>query len=264
LDTKPIVLKLGGSAITDKTNLKTARPDVIERLAQEISDASISRLVIVHGGGSFGHPFAEKYRINDGYKNASQIIGFAETHEAMTELNKMVVEALIRHNIPAVSIAPSSFIVTKRRRIEKLDINIIAKLLDMKFVPILYGDAVLDSEQGFAILSGDQLITQLAIAFGAERIVIGVGVDGFYTADPSTPDAKLIPRVSLGEMRTLLNRAGKSEATDVTGGMKQKIIELIPAIEHGIHAVMVNAATANNIRRTLRDQPVRGTVFIKE
>lgn len=264
MNAKPTILKLGGSAITYKAKPQTANPRIIEKLAQEISGAKTSRLIIVHGGGSFGHPLAKKYAIDEGYKDHSQTIGFAETHEAMTVLNGMIVKALIRHNIPAVSVAPSSFIITKLGRIEKLDTSIVTKLLDMNFVPVLYGDAVLDLEQGFAILSGDQLIAKLAVALDIERIIIGVDVDGLYTADPSDSSAVLVPRITVNELRKFQSHAGKSRVTDVTGGMRGKIIELMPAIEHGVRTVIVNATKSNTVRRALRKESVRGTLITKE
>lgn len=265
MKSKPTILKLGGSAITHKAKPQTANQQIIENLAREIADAKMPQLIIVHGGGSFGHPLAKKYAINNGFKAPSQIVGFAETHEAMTALNGLVVKALIRHNIPAVGIAPSSFIVTKLGRIEKLDTSVITKLLDMNFVPVLYGDAVLDSEKGFAILSGDQLIAKLAIALYAERIVIGVDVNGLYTADPKDDSsAKLIPHIEVNELRSSKSWAERARVTDVTGGMHGKIIELIPAIEHGVRTVIVNATKPDTVRRALRNETVVGTLIEKE
>jgi isopentenyl phosphate kinase len=265
LKTRPTILKLGGSAITYKAKPQTANLQIIYNLACEIEEAKMPRLIIMHGGGSFGHPLAKKYAINEGFQDASQIVGFAETHEAMTVLNGLVVKALIQHNIPAVGVAPSSFLITKQGRIEKLDTSVITKLQEMGFVPVLYGDAVLDSEKGFAILSGDQLIAKLAIALGAERIIIGVDVDGLYTADPkSDSSVKLIPRITVKELRKFQNRAGRARVTDVTGGMHGKIIELIPAIEHGVRTVIVNATKPGTVRRALRNETVVGTLIERE
>jgi isopentenyl phosphate kinase len=264
LKSKPTILKLGGSAITHKAKPLTANQQTIEELAKEIAEAKILRLIIVHGGGSFGHPLAKKYAINDGSQNPSQIIGFAETHKAMTVLNGLVVKALILHNIPVVSVAPSSFIITKLGRIEKLNTSIITKLLDMNFVPVLYGDAVLDSEKGFAILSGDQLIAKLAIELHAERIIIGVDVDGLYTADPkSDSSAKCIPHITVKELKRSQSWAKRAKATDVTGGMHGKIIELIPAIEHGVRTVIVNATKHDAVRKVLNNETAVGTIIEK-
>ncbi|UCH38405.1 MAG: hypothetical protein JSV76_06030, partial [Candidatus Bathyarchaeota archaeon] len=52
---KLTLLKLGGSVITNKEKPCTPNHSVIMRLAHEIKRANITPLVIVHGGGSFGH-----------------------------------------------------------------------------------------------------------------------------------------------------------------------------------------------------------------
>ncbi|MEM2102599.1 MAG: isopentenyl phosphate kinase [Candidatus Bathyarchaeia archaeon] len=265
LKAKPTILKLGGSAITHKEKPFVANFFVIENLAREIAETKVSRLVIVHGGGSFGHPLAKQYAINEGLKNSSQIIGFSRTHDAMNVLNRLVVQALIEHNIPAVGVAPSSFVLTKQGRIEKMDLDIVARLLETGFVPVLYGDAVLDLDKRFAILSGDQLIAKLAVNLDAKQIIVGVDVDGLYTADPKRDSsAQLISKLSFGELQRTLSWVEKAKATDVTGGMYGKILELIPAIEHGVRTVIVNATKRDTVRRVLRNEKFVGTVIEKE
>jgi isopentenyl phosphate kinase len=266
LKTKAIILKLGGSAITVKEKPFTANQSVVENLAHEIAEARVPQLVLVHGGGSFGHPLAKEYAINDGLKDPSQIIGFSKTHDAMAVLNRLVVETLIQRNIPAVGIAPSSFIVTKSGRIERMDVNIISKMLEMGFVPVLYGDAVFDTSKGFTILSGDQLASRLAIVLSAERIILGVDVDGLCTADPkSDPSARLIEHTNLKELRREGHSwIGKAKVTDVTGGMYGKIIELIPAIEQGARIVIVNGTKQGTVHRALCNEKVKGTIIERE
>jgi isopentenyl phosphate kinase len=265
LKAKPTILKLGGSAITVKDTPRTANQPVIDKLAEEIAEANVTPLIVVHGGGSFGHPLAKEYAINEGFKDSSQIIGFSKTHDAMTVLNGSVVQALIQHNIAAVGVAPSSFIITKSGRIEKMNTDVIADLLGMGFVPVLYGDAVLDTEKGFAILSGDQLVAKLAITLGTERIILGVDVDGLCTSDPKKDKtAKLIEHADLKELKRMSSLIEEAQVTDVTGGMHGKIIELIPAIEHGVRTVIINATEAGTVRKALRNEKVKGTVIEKE
>jgi isopentenyl phosphate kinase len=231
MSVKPTVLKLGGSVITNKNKPATAKIDTIERLAEEIARAKIPALILVHGGGSFGHPVAKRYNLAAGYGDQSQITGFSETHRAMTKLNSLVMEALISHGINAVVVQPSSCIVTKSGRIKSMELNPIKRMLDMKLVPVLYGDVVLDSDKGFAILSGDQIVVSLAINFGAQRIIMGGDVDGIYTADPKIDtSAKLVKRITLKELKTQKHEIEGAKSTDVTGGMLGKIRELVPAI----------------------------------
>jgi isopentenyl phosphate kinase len=264
MSVKPTVLKLGGSVITDKEKPLTPNLEAIERLADEIARANVSSLIVVHGGGSFGHHVAKQYNLTEGYGDPAQVTGFSETHRAMTKLNSLVMEALISHNINAVVVQPSSCVVTKAGRIQSMERKPLKRMLDMGLVPILYGDAVLDSEKGFAILSGDQLVSSLAINFGASRIIMGGDVDGLYTKEPkANKSARLVKRVTLEELKAQKHDIEGSKATDVTGGMLGKVRELIPAIEHNIQALLVNAAKPLRVYKALRGKEVTGTIIEK-
>ena len=145
---------------------------------------------------------------------------------------------------------------------KRQDWKVVAKLLEMGFVPVLYGDAVLDSSIGFTILSGDQLVAELAIKFDAERIVIGVDVDGLYTSDPKTDSsAKLIRKINLKEVNKIQHLIESSKVTDVTGGMVGKISELKKAAEQGIPVLILNALKPNKIYKALRNERVVGTLI---
>ena len=264
MSVKPTVLKLGGSVITDKETPLTPNLHAIGRLADEISRAKVSSLILVHGGGSFGHPIAEQYGIANGYVDPSQVLGFATTHLAMTLLNSWVMEALISRNIPAVEVHPSSCLVTTDGRIKNMELKPLKKMLKMGIVPVLYGDAVLDSKKGFTILSGDQLVSWLAIKLRAERIIMGADVDGLYTADPKTDSsAQLVDHVTLEELKSLEHNIEGSKATDVTGGMLGKMREVTLAIEHDIETVIVNATLSGMVYKALKGEKVVGTVIEK-
>jgi isopentenyl phosphate kinase len=263
-EVKPTVLKLGGSVITDKKGELAARTEVINRLAEEIVKADIKNLIIVHGGGSFGHPTAQKYSIKDGLKEDAQKVGFAETHHVMTVLNGLVMDALVWHSIPAVSVTPSSCMITENGRMKLFEETILRMLLKMNITPVLYGDATLDEKLGFTILSGDQIVSHIARKFNACRIVIGVDVDGLYDVDPKeAKNAKLYTHLTLRELKDVQGKLGKSTAADVTGGMLGKITELIPAIEQGIPVTIVNAAKPNYIYKALIGEKVEGTIIKK-
>jgi len=263
--TNPLILKIGGSVITNKNEELTARLKDINRLATEIKNANVKNLIIVHGGGSFGHPLAHKYAINDGFKEESQKIGFAETHHVMTVLNGLFMDALIWRGVPAVSITPASCVLTKNGRIFSFEETPLKMVLKMGFLPVMYGDAVLDTDLGFTILSGDQLVSYVAQKFNARSIIIGVDVDGLYDADPKIDkSAKRFKHLTLLELKKLQKTLGKSTAYDVTGGMFGKINELLPAIEQRIPVKIVNATKPNYIYKALKGKKVEGTLIEKE
>jgi isopentenyl phosphate kinase len=262
---KITVLKIGGSVITDKSEEFTARMEDIRRLTKEIKDANIKDLIVVHGGGSFGHPSASQYAIKDGFKEENQKVGFAETHYAMTMLNGLFMDSLIWRKIPAVSITPSSCIITKKGRIHTFEETPLKMLVDMGFLPVTFGDAVFDTDLGFTILSGDQLVSYIACKFSAERIIMGVDVDGLYDADPKIEkSAKMSSHLTLEKLTALKNKMDKPSANDVTGGMFGKIAELIPAVEKGIPITIVNAAKSDYLYKALKGEKVEGTSIQKE
>jgi isopentenyl phosphate kinase len=263
LSAKPTILKLGGSVITHKDKPLTPNLPAIRRLAKEIALTKLACLILVHGGGSFGHPLAKRYRIKEGYNSkASQMLGFAKTHQAMITLNKLVVDALIKEKIPAVAVSPSSLIMTKSERIHSFPPEPLTKLLRLGFVPVLFGDAVFDLDKGFTILSGDQLIAYLAMHYKAERIILGVDVDGLFTGDPKADkEAKLLNHVTLKELESLMQHFGEAKVSDVTGGMLRKIQEMVPAVEKGVNVLVVNAAKSENLYKALKDERVLGTII---
>ncbi len=262
---KPVILKIGGSAITDKTVEASPKTEIINRLAEEIKRADLDNLIIVHGGGSFGHPAAAKYGLKDGYKeDPTQKLGFAETHHMMTVLNGLVMDALIWHEVPAISIAPSCSFITENGKIKFFDDSVLQAMTKMNFTPVLYGDAVLDEKLGFTVVSGDQLVAYLAIRYKAQKIVIGADTDGLFDADPKTnPNAKPYKHLTLAELKQIQPKLGKAAGTDVTGGMAGKIAELIPAIEQGVHVTVTGATKGLSIFRALTDQSVLGTEIEK-
>ncbi|HII85753.1 TPA: isopentenyl phosphate kinase family protein [Candidatus Bathyarchaeota archaeon] len=262
--TKTIVLKIGGSVITDKNGELSARTEVINRLSEEIAHAKTPSLIVVHGGGSFGHPTANRHAIKEGLKSESQKIGFAETHHVMTVLNGLVMDSLVWHSIPAVSVAPSSCVITEEGRIKSLDDGPLKMLLEMGFMPVLYGDVTLDEKLGFTVLSGDQLAAYLAVKFGATKIIFGVDTDGLFDSDPKiNKNAKLYDHITLKQLNNIQEKLKAPTKADVTGGIYGKVVELSQAVEKGIPVEIVNAAKPNRIYKTLLGEKIQGTLIEK-
>lgn len=255
----PTIVKLGGSVVTFKDTLFKPNYPVIDRLVKEILKANLESLIVVHGAGSYGHPVAMEYKIKEGYKSQDQLIGFSKTRQAMMSLNKIIIDAFIEKKLPVVSIQPSAFIVTEKGRIKGFDTTIIRKLLNLKMIPILYGDAVLDKTYGFSIISGDQIINRLAVALRTERIIMGIDIDGLFTDDPKlNPDAKIVEKITFEELQALLDKIGASLTIDVTGGMYGKIIELIRILEKCDKVVIkiINAKQRNRLFKALIDEEI--------
>lgn len=235
----------------------------IKRLSREIAEAKVGDIILVHGGGSFGHPIADEYNLSKGYFDRSQIMGVARTRQAMVTLNSLLIENLLSNYIPAVSVAPSSFIITDGGRIADMNLENIKRYLEKGLTPISYGDVVLDKSRGFSILSGDQLAARFALELGADRIIYGIDVDGVYTSNPKLDSsARLIEFLSLKRIEENI-RLGGSLSTDVTGGMKGKIMEAAAALRAGIQVQIVNASKPGIIFKAILGEKVTGTILVK-
>ncbi len=263
-----IILKIGGSAITVKdADQPTIDEDNLDRIAEEISNYN-DDLVIVHGAGSYGHIYAKKYSIGDIISNPSdhlyKIEGLCITQASVQLLNYIVCEKLQEKGVPAVGIKPSSFVITDNKRIKLCDTEVIKRYIDNGFVPVIYGDAVLDYNDyvKFAIISGDQLITYLASDLKADKVILSSDVDGIYTDNPKTnPDAKLLDVVT---RETSLKLSENSNQADVTGGMNGKIKELLELADQDVQSQIINAEVPGNISLAVTGKDVKGTIIRKD
>ncbi len=238
-----IIVKLGGSVLTDKSGYRKMRPGNISVLAKAISAAwrrGARDMVLVHGAGSFGHALVKKHGLESGVKNTAQKLGFADTHAACSELSLALVEALIENGAPAVSVPPAIVLSLKGGRISGFDTKIVDDYLRSGYLPVLYGDMVPDSELGGYPCSGDQIVAYLGKR--ATLCVLATDKDGVL--DDAGKPVPLITKKNFGE----ISRHFAPTPNDVTGGMRGKVEELL-----GLDVVsyVVNAAHPERIEAIL-------------
>ena len=257
-----IIIKLGGSVITDKTKECTFKTDTMDKLSESIKKSE-KELILVHGAGSFGHILAKEYELNQGYKRHEQIKGFSLTHEKVQALNSLVLKSLQKHDINAVSISPHSSVKLNNHILEKIDYNIFEEYLEKKFTPVTFGDVVLDKKLGFSICSGDLLIEALAEHFKPEKIVFAIDEDGLYTSNPKfDKKAKLIKKTNLKELEMLSTELDKH--ADVTGGMGGKLQTIKNIAEHGIDTVLLNGNKPDRLYKVLIGEETKSTIIYGE
>ncbi|MDD5502336.1 MAG: isopentenyl phosphate kinase [Candidatus Thermoplasmatota archaeon] len=233
-----IIVKLGGSVITDKkSETPKLRTAVLRRLAKEIA-ASGKRTIIVHGAGSFGHPLAKKYKLNDGLIEESQKKGFALTQASVRRLNLKVIDVLQNAGISAISLPPGAILKCRGGKVAEFGAGAFDGYLRAGLVPVTFGDAVIDESKGFCICSGDLLVEKLACEFEPEKVIFAADVDGIFDRNPAERYAKLLREISVGKIGKIAGE--KSRHTDVTGGMKGKIESIKRIVAKGTQAVVLN------------------------
>jgi isopentenyl phosphate kinase len=220
----PTVLKLGGSVITDKDRAETLDGEALDSAADAVADAldrgDVSGLVLVHGGGSFGHHQASEAGVTttDGSADAADAIAI---HSAMKTLNQFVLSRLHDRSVPALPVHPLSAGARDADGNLDLPMNQTATMLNEGFVPVLHGDVIATEGEGVTVLSGDEIVTTAAKQLSADRVGLCSTVPGVL----DTEDA-VIPEITA--FADAADALGGSDAdADVTGGMAAKVRELL-------------------------------------
>jgi len=213
-----VVLKLGGSVVTEKDVAETVDDDALGAAADAVADSG-EDLVVVHGGGSFGHHHAAAYGVST-TAGTHDPAGVAAIHGAMRRLNDAVVTALTDRGVPAVPVHPFSAASRDADGTLDLPTGQVRTLLAEGFVPVLHGDLVAHRGAGATVLSGDELVVELAPAVGADRVGVCSTVPGVLD-----DDGDVIDRIT--DFDEVASALGASEATDVSGGMAGKIRALL-------------------------------------
>ncbi|MCX6695135.1 MAG: isopentenyl phosphate kinase [Candidatus Altiarchaeota archaeon] len=256
------IVKLGGSLITRKDadealvndgNLKKVSGEIAQALAKKKFN-----LIIVHGAGAFGHVPAKKYKLTSGFKGKEQSKGIALTHASMERLNSRVVESLMKAGVNAMAFQPSAAGLLEDGRLVYFNLDAIEEMLRMGVVPVGYGDVLVDLDKGCGILSGDQLVPYLAKELDASRVIIATDYNGIFDVDPKDKKARKIDVITRKNVGILSGR--KTSGTDVTGGIKRKVEEILELAERGIPTEIISGRKKDFLKRTLLGEKGLGTI----
>lgn len=258
---KLTLIKLGGSVITDKSKPYTARIDVIQRLGKEIKQALRiynGKIIIGHGGGSFPHTSASKYKTQNGLVGKNSIKGFCLTADEAIQINRIVVKELLGLGLSVASFAPLSFIYG-----DKIQLGHLQKALQIGVIPIVYGDVVMDKEHGFGVYSGeavlDLLAGKLSKSYKIDKIIMAGDTDGVYDNL-----GKNIPIINSKNYKKVSIYITGSKNKDVTGGMLHKVKESLQiARKYDAEVYVLNGFDGNKLKKAILGQKITATI-IKE
>jgi len=278
-----VFLKLGGSLITDKTQPYTPLLDVMDDAALQIATAlqipspkgtqPNLRLVIGHGAGSFGHVPASEYKTRDGLPRATPLAirerdetqdnywkGFAEVWYQASTLNRYVMQALHKANVRAISLSPSSCVISSDGQVSVWETTPIRMALASGIVPVIFGDTVFDEVRGGTILSTEDLFMHLSRALNPERILLA-GLEAAVWEDfPAR--TKKVEKITPQSFNEIKQGIGKSAAADVTGGMESKVKQMLELVSANpeLTVQIFSGEEPGNLTRALMGE-VLGTVI---
>ena len=219
---------------------------MVSALSEEIA-SSDQKVVVVHGGGSFGHVVAKQHGINT-EPGEAPATGVAQTRGAMYELNRLVCKTMMEYKLnpypfspfDAVSRAGGAHVAPGLRG-----------LLKEGLTPVTFGDVGL-APGGFKVISGDVIVQELAKMVEPERCVFALDVDGVYEENSRV----IIPELTASKIKRMKVQA----ADDATGGMRLKLDVAARIAGGGSRVCFVSGYRRNEFSKALKGLDFYGTV----
>ena len=232
--TSLVFLKLGGSLITDKEKPRTPRLNLIKRISKEIAEFIKENphysLLLGHGSGSFGHYSGKKHGTWDGVTTTQNWLGFVEVWQDASTLHRIIMDELHSAGIPAIAFPPSAMVVSQNRKITTWNIEPIQSALKNGLIPVTYGDVVFDINLGGTIQSTEDLFIYLAHHLRPARILLAGQDPGVWKDFPKC--TSIYQELSPSDIPELQEKIHQSNAPDVTGGMEDKVNQMLALVNH--------------------------------
>ncbi|HIU25826.1 MAG TPA: acetylglutamate kinase [Candidatus Copromorpha excrementigallinarum] len=237
---KIIVIKYGGSAMTDEELKKNVIEDVV--LLKLVG----FKPVIVHGGGREISRWVDKAGMETSF-----IDGFRVTDEGTMELAEMVLARVNQElvakvqslGVKAAGISgKDGGLLTVEKKlpggkdigfvgtVSKVDTKIITDLLEKDFLPVVF-PVGMDEEFNTYNINADEAAGAIATALKAEKLAYLSDVEG-VRSNPDDPES-VIAELYIDEARELIDRG------IISGGMLPKIENCIDAINKGVSRVHI-------------------------
>ena len=243
-----ILIKFGGSVITNKEKPLSVRRKAIDNLSKSLKKID-ETMIIVHGGGSYGHYWSVKYDMHTKEKKYD-LRGVAVVKNSMVELNKIILNSLLKNRLNPYCLPPTDFMLGNKSIPKK--IKEIEKIAKSGLIPVTYGDALWYGQKKTYILSGDKIMTHLAKILKPRLSIFVLNEDGLYS---DLKSKKLIHELK-GERPSI-----SENKMDVTGGMTRKVEEASKISKMGINVFFVNGNKPERIVKAVKNRKFEGTLF---
>ncbi|CAN5168194.1 isopentenyl phosphate kinase [soil metagenome] len=260
---KVIFLKLGGSLVTDKRKAYIFNESMVKQVVSEITECLIEqpdlKLVLGNGAGSFAHQSATKYNLKDGAKEKEGRFGACFTHTDASYLNHLIIKLFLQQNIPVFSVQPSAFILSSQRETTHIDFSIIKALMTHSMIPFVYGDVIVDEKLGAVVYSTDRIFREMAEGMTSSEYAPSLIIHAGNYDGVMDQNGKIIPHVTRQNYDEVKKSLYKSDVIDITGGMEQKVEEMLSLADHGINSVIINGKKKGNMKSTILGDISSGT-----
>jgi isopentenyl phosphate kinase len=251
-----IILKIGGSLLTHRDQACRLNHQRVSAYVQAIAaswSALSGRLILVLGGGSFGHNVVQCHGLQNGV-TGSALLDRQMLTLSMLEMKVELSRQLRAARVPCFPFHTSSLLTTRGRQVASRHLDGVLAALHDGILPVLSGDVVFDHELGFVLFSSDRVPEMFLGQLDIARVVVLTDVPGVLDGS-----GRLVERVHGDNWRDVWSATSVSAKADVTGGMRSKFEAVLEAARRGIECLIADGSDpAEGIRAVLQSGP-RGT-----
>ncbi len=244
-----ILIKLGGSVITNKRRALSPRRKAIDDIVKNLKKID-EPLTIVHGGGSYGHYWSVRYDMHTKERRYDPR-GVSIVKNSMIELNKIILDSMVKNGLFPYCLPPTDFMTGNRTIAKK--VKEIQKIAKSGMIPVTYGDALWYGQNKTYILSGDKIMTHLAKTLRPKLTIFALDEDGLYS--------DLKSRRLIEELKGERPPISDGNRMDVTGGMARKVEEATKIAKTGLRVFFVNGNKPERIVKAVKKKTFQGTLF---
>ena len=258
---KTVVVKYGGSAISQGNNIDTILQDVAALRMVGM------RVVLVHGGGKHITALLDKLQVPTHFENGYRVtdeaaLGVAEM-ALSAQVNKEIVTALAKLEVAAVGLSgKDGRLITADVKdpalgrvgsITKVNTKVLTTLLDADFLPVV-SPIALGADGGGLNCNADDAARAVAEALGAEDLVFLTDVGGILIDSHNTKTA--VDRIDIKRAEELI------DAGLIAGGMVPKVRGCVHAIQAGVGQVSIlDGRVEHSLLLNMLGQRVAGTTI---
>jgi isopentenyl phosphate kinase len=131
----------------------------------------------------------------------------------------------------------------------------------MGLTPITFGDVVVDESLRFSIVSGDQIMLELARVFKPEKVIFVANMDGIFSTWPPEPNERPLEIVDEDTAAHLSKE--ETGVDDVTGGIHGKLKIMFDISSFNFETIVLNGARQNRLKEALLGKDIICTKVLK-
>lgn len=257
---KPIILiKLGGSSITNKDIPYKIRSIAIRKFARQLKRVlRKNTLIVSHGSGSFAHTSASKFGGMKGYKDK---LGIAKVSADAARINQIVTDIFVEEGLPAVSLSPMSMMTARKGRLSNNFFEVLEEVIKQSLVPVVYGDVIWDKDWKSTIFSGERTISEIANYLLSKKYKILKVIQISETNGVYDLKGKTIEKIDSSNFSKIGKIFTNNGKIDVTGGMKHKVETAYALAKRGIHTTIISGQGQNELFKAILNKKVKGTLI---